>query len=63
MNNFLLMALVVVMIAVVLTLAVGIISMTRGGPFNQKYGQRLMRMRVFLQGVALILFAMILLSK
>ena len=57
------MALVVVMIAVVLTLAVGIISMTRGGPFNQKYGQRLMRMRVFLQGVALILFAMILLSK
>ncbi len=63
MNNFLLMALVVVMIAVVLTLAVGIISMTRGGPFNQKYGQRLMRMRVFLQGVALILFALILLSK
>jgi len=63
MNNFLLMALVVVMIAVVLTLAVGIVSMTRGGPFNQKYGQRLMRMRVFLQGVALILFAMILLSK
>ena len=63
MNNFLLMALVVVMIAVVLTLAVGIISMTRGGPFNQKYGQRLMRMRFFLQGVALILFALILLSK
>lgn len=57
------MALVVVMIAVVLTLAVGIVSMTRGGPFNQKYGQHLMRMRVFLQGVALILFAMILLSK
>jgi hypothetical protein len=38
-------------------LATGIIGMARGGEFNQKYGNRLMRARIIAQGVALALFA------
>jgi hypothetical protein len=42
--------------AVVVTLGLGVYGMARGGEFNQKYGNRLMRLRVILQGVALLLF-------
>ena len=47
----------VVMAAVVLVLIVGVISMFRGGEFNRKYANKLMRLRVVLQAVALALFA------
>jgi hypothetical protein len=39
-------------------LATGIIGMARGGEFNAKYGNKLMRARVIAQGVALALFAL-----
>jgi hypothetical protein len=51
---------VLVLIAMFITLGVlatGIIGMARGGEFNQKYGNRLMRARIIAQGVALALFA------
>ena len=39
-------------------LATGIIGMARGGEFNAKYGNKLMRARVIAQGCALVLFAL-----
>ncbi|PZQ46104.1 MAG: hypothetical protein DI551_05705, partial [Micavibrio aeruginosavorus] len=33
-------------------------SMVKGGEFNQKYGNKLMRARVIMQGIALALFAL-----
>ena len=44
------------MVAVLASLVVGIVSMAKGGEFNKKYGNRLMRTRVTLQGVALVFF-------
>ncbi len=52
---------VLVGIALAATLAVlmaGVITMARGGEFNQKYGNRLMRWRVILQGAALVLLVL-----
>lgn len=53
------------MIATVGVLFVGIFSMARGGAFNQRNSNKLMRARIVCQGVALILFAilMVLLGK
>lgn len=51
---------VLVLIAMLITLGVlatGIIAMARGGEFNAKYGNKLMRARVIAQGVAIALFA------
>jgi hypothetical protein len=56
---------ILVVIAMLITLGVlfaGLFSMARGGEFNAKYGNKLMRWRVFMQGVALALFAIALLA-
>ncbi|TDI61496.1 MAG: twin transmembrane helix small protein, partial [Alphaproteobacteria bacterium] len=40
---------IIVLIALLITLGIlltGVIGMARGGEFNQKYGNKLMRMRV-----------------
>lgn len=44
------------LIAVVLTLFSGLASMSKGGTFNLRHGNRLMRLRVALQALAVILF-------
>ena len=44
-----------VLVAVVAVLFTGIVSMSRGGDFEDRWGNRLMRMRVALQGVAVAL--------
>jgi hypothetical protein len=49
------------MAAVVIVLIVGVASMFKGGPFNQKYSNKLMRLRVALQALALVLFAIFML--
>lgn len=41
--------------ATVLVLAVGVAIMFRGGEVNRKYGNKLMRARVALQGLTLLL--------
>ena len=43
------------LVAVVVTLFTGLISMTKGGEFNARYGNKLMRLRVILQGVTIAL--------
>lgn len=49
---------IIVLIALLITLGIlltGVIGMARGGKFNQKYGNKLMRMRVIAQFSALML--------
>lgn len=53
-------------IAMFLTLAVlatGIVGFIKGGEFNEKYGNKLMRARVIMQGIALALFALAIMSS
>ena len=46
------------MFAVLAVMIGGIVSMTKGGEFNEKYGNRLMQARVYLQALALFFFAL-----
>ena len=57
MSGFFFFLMIVAMLAVLAVLGVGLFSMASGGAFNRKYGNKLMRARVVLQGVAIILFA------
>lgn len=41
--------------ATFLVVLIGIITMGRGNEFNQKYGNKLMRLRIVMQAVTLIL--------
>ncbi len=43
------------LLAVLAVLFTGIVSMLRGGEFNRKYGNKLMRWRVALQALAVLL--------
>ncbi|MSO71309.1 MAG: twin transmembrane helix small protein [Alphaproteobacteria bacterium] len=64
MKSLLPIILIVAMVAVLVVLLVGIVSMLRGGEFNRKFGNKLMRARVALQFIALlILLALILASR
>ena len=47
---------VAAMLAVVGVLFVGLFSMAKGGEFNKKHGNKLMRWRVICQAVAVDLF-------
>lgn len=50
--------LVLIIIALAATLAVlglGVVSMLRGGEFNRRYGNLLMRARIITQGVTILL--------
>lgn len=52
-------AVILMVVAMIITagvLFIGIIGMARGGAFNEKWGNRLMRYRVLAQLCALILF-------
>jgi hypothetical protein len=49
------------LLAVLGVLFAGLFSMARGGEFNRKHGNRLMRWRVALQGLAIVLFALVML--
>ncbi len=46
---------VVAVIVVALILVAGVVAMMRGGEFNRKYGNRLMRARLEAQAVAVVL--------
>ncbi|MEX0583833.1 MAG: twin transmembrane helix small protein [Sneathiella sp.] len=42
-------------IATALVLLFGVLTMARGGEFNQRYGNKLMRLRILVQAIAVIL--------
>jgi hypothetical protein len=59
-GTFLLLGL---MLAVAAVLVTGIALMARGGESNRKYGNKLMVARVMLQGLALAVMAVLLLTR
>ena len=61
MSGFLIVLLVLAMLATVGVLFFGLFSMARGGEFNRRNSNKLMRLRIVCQAVALALFALIML--
>ena len=53
----------IAVLAVLAVLFVGVFAMVRGGDFNRKYGNKLMRLRVILQFTAVLLILLALLSN
>ena len=54
--NFILPYIVfIVLVSVMIVLLIGIISMIKGGEFNKRWGNKLMRARVALQAFAVLL--------
>ncbi len=63
MNAFVAFLVPAAIVATAIVLIIGIAGFARGGEFNKKYGNKLMQLRVALQGLAVLLIcAMILLS-
>jgi hypothetical protein len=62
MSGFFATMMILAMLAVVGALFIGLFAMARGGEFNEKYGNRMMRYRVILQGIALLMFALALIT-
>tara|TARA_B100000676_G_scaffold311270_1_gene380530 strand:- start:1148 stop:1459 length:312 start_codon:yes stop_codon:yes gene_type:complete len=59
MSGFLAPLMIFAMIATVGVLFFGIYTMARGGEFNRKHSNKIMRARIVMQGVALLLFAVV----
>ena len=56
MTTLAIIMMVVAMLVTVGILFAGIMGMARGGEFNQKWGNRLMRYRIVAQFIALVMF-------
>ena len=63
MEGVLSIILAVALAALVIVLLAGLVAMARGGEFNRKHGNKLMRWRVALQGSAILLLLAIWLTK
>jgi hypothetical protein len=61
MNGFLFFLLLIAMLLTVAALFGGLFSMARGGEFNKRWGNKLMQARVVMQGIAIALFALVML--
>ena len=62
-NTILMVVFTIALVAVVVVLFAGIFSMAIGGKFNERYGNKLMRLRVLFQLIAVLLLgAMMLIS-
>jgi hypothetical protein len=57
MSNIFDIPILVALLAVVLTLGFGIYALYRGGEFGRSYSNKLMRLRVVLQAIAIALLA------
>ena len=62
MSAFFFIAMILAMLITLGVLFTGLFSMARGGEFNRKYSNKLMRYRIVAQGIALLLFALAILS-
>ncbi len=58
MNTMLPILILISFLSVVAVLFIGIFSMIKGGAFNEKYGNKLMQLRVALQGLTILLLAL-----
>ena len=61
MSGVLFTLMVIAMVAVLGVLFFGLFSMARGGAFNDRNANKLMRWRVALQGIAILLFVVFML--
>jgi len=61
MEGFFTILIVIALALTLLVLFVGIGAFAVGGKFNAKYSNKLMRARVLMQGIAIILFAVLML--
>lgn len=61
MNGFVATLMIVAMLATLGVLLFGLFAMARGGEFNRRHSNRLMRLRVILQGAAILLFLLLIL--
>jgi hypothetical protein len=59
MSGFMIVLLVLAMLATLGVLFLGLFSMARGGEFNKRNSNKLMRLRIICQAVALALFALL----
>ena len=59
MQNFVIILLIATMAATLGVLIVGVVSMAKGGEFNARYGNKLMRLRILMQGIAVALFVIL----
>lgn len=62
MSGSILALVIVAMLATLLALFLGLFSMARGGEFDRKYGNVIMRWRVGLQATAVLLFLLLVLA-
>ena len=51
------------LILVFIVLVIGLVSMLVKGDFNKKYSNKLMRLRVIVQGIIILIFALVFLIK
>ena len=58
MNGFLAFLIPAAIVATTIVLIVGIAGFARGGEFNRKYGNKLMRLRILFQAVAIVLICL-----
>ncbi len=63
MDAIALILLVIAMITTVVVLFTGLFAMARGGEFNRKYGNKLMRWRIMAQAAALLIFAVAMMMR
>jgi hypothetical protein len=64
MNEVLTVLVVAALIATLAVLLAGVVTMAKGGAFNRKWGNKLMRARLAMQALAVMLmFALFLLNR
>lgn len=56
MQTFFAIAMLLALLSVVAALAIGLLAMAKGGAFNRRWGNKVMRARIILQGAAVALF-------
>ncbi len=64
MNEVLTVLVVVALVATLAVLLAGVVAMAKGGAFDRKWGNKLMRARVAMQALAVtLMFALFLLNR
>ena len=63
MGNFFFIAMIGAMLAVLASLFIGVFYMTKEGKDNREKSLKMMKVRVYLQGLALLLFALAFLAS
>lgn len=62
MRSFLFVLLLVALFGTLAVLFAGLFTMARGGEFNRRHGNTLMRLRVAMQGLAILIFLALMLT-